>query len=265
MKENLNGQHVERLMGEGRLLVQSALTNLVSFGGILENILREIGDRKEFDRHVDQHFGRSFSRIADRLMNCHRTFSDKTVPVPLVPPDVLLFIGGDKSIATQKTKDILAAGEIDTGGKIKKLEDLTKTDLQQISARNKKLEALLHDKKQEIATLEGEVDDLKERLITAESKGSPEEVIKLKETIRDLQKELSKVKKKAQKEESQEKRRAVLNLKTTIDNIFISEIAQSVVEMAAELPDDDKELLRNTVDAHEQQMRQFKNKVGLVG
>jgi len=255
-------EEMDRLGGEGQLLVRSSLTNLVMFGGILQQAYGlSGGEEKVFDQWVFGHYGKTFSRIAYRLMNCHRTFAGHFELLPVVTSDTLLAIVGEEN-PPEKVMEIVKAEKVDLNGdgELKKLQALSKKDISKLNHMNKKLIGIIDEKKEEIDALEQEVEDLKTKL--ARAGGSPE-ADELRNLLKRKDAEIAKLCAKERNNKKKNNKKVIAYVRTKLANFFLDEDVDSLTEISGIITNEERDLIRSSIETLEQQLRQFKSKVGV--
>lgn len=253
---------LKRLKEEVKILLQSGLTNIVSVGGLLKAAKEILADSKKFKDWMEKELGKSFYRIAERLILLHETFKDQKVPVPLVTPDAFLALAGEE-VSPETIRSIAITGEVELKGKNKKIQDLTKTDIEKMEAQNRKLREILKTKDNEIKELEQEIDRFSKKMNDAVNAGRSEEIEHLKKIIEKKELDIAKLKKSATKTHEKEKKRRLSFFELKLQRIFASEEADAIVIIANELGQEEKIQLKKNLISLEEQMKQFRQRLGI--
>jgi len=253
---------IKRLTEEVKTLLQSGLTNIVSVGGLLKAAKELSKDDKEFKDWMEKELGKSFYRIAERLILLHETFKDQKVPVPLVTPDAFLALAGEE-VSPETIRSIAITGEVELKGKNKKIQDLTKTDIEKMEAQNRKLREILKTKDSEIKELEQDIDSFGKKMSDAVKAGRSEEIEHLKKIIEKKEQDIEKLKKSATKTHEKEKKRRLSFFEAKLQRVFSSEEADAIVIIANELGLEEKTQLKKNLRSLEEQMKQFTQRLGI--
>ena len=265
MTKEINEQsEVDELAGLGvlgKVYVQAILTSHVGLGGAFKRA-QQLLNKKDFKIWSTENYGSQFYAIADRLMRAHDIFSANNIPLPEMTSDTFLSIMR-KDIPDATITNIARENSVEVAGKTKKLQDLTRIDLAAIAARSETLEVLLQEKVSEINELEDEVDELKNKIGTMEEHGTTEEIATLQRLLAEREKEIIALRTKKKTDQQKEKKQAIINLLTRLDSIFLSHEADALEAFSAALLENDKDLIRATVDSHQQKLRQFRQKMGI--
>lgn len=258
---DMDKDKLEELFSQGKLSINSTLAGLISLGSVFAATSKLL-KKNEFMDWVTQNYGKSFSRIAQKLIRCYYLFGCEKITVPQVLPDTLLALLGEE-VPDQAIQQIIEDNAVEVRGKVKPLCDISRPEMAQITARTRKLEETLKGKESEIEELELELENLREKLSLAGGKSGMAELEDMKRHLKEKEMEISKLRKKNTTNKKRNLKRAIVEFRSAIEKVLISDEAESVVDISQELGQPEKELLTATVDAHEQQLRQFRKKVGI--
>ena len=261
MQEDINELELERLLSQGKASAHATLTNLVALGGIFKAASTIL--EKDFSTWTERHFGKSFLRIAQKLIRSYDLFECMQIRLPEVTPDTLLSLMGEE-MSEPTIRQIVQDHAVEVRGSgIKQLQDLSRPEIAQITARNKKLEEIVRGKENEVEALEEEIESLTKKLDVAARQGGKEEIEEMKRLLMKKEAEILRLRKKDTRDKKRSRKRIISDFKALLESPLVSEVADSLIDVAKEFVAEETDLLKSTIDSHEQNLKHFRNKVGI--